>query len=83
LINLLAEAACVFSLCGQRKGTKRKATLRFGRYATALCFSPSLAQKINSLRSNKFLLNPMKAAMLGRIEGTKVKTQAPRTYDAV
>jgi hypothetical protein len=36
-----------------------------------------IGAKINSLRSNKFLLDPMKAAMLGCIEGTKVKTQNP------
>jgi hypothetical protein len=43
----------------------------------SLCDYPALlafiGAKINSLRSNKFLLNPMKAAMLGCIEGTKVK----------
>jgi len=32
-----------------------------------------IGAKINSLRSNKFLLNPMKTPMLGCIEGTKVK----------
>jgi hypothetical protein len=37
-----------------------------------------IGAKINSLRSNKFLLDPMKAAMLGCIEGTKVKTQNPK-----
>jgi hypothetical protein len=34
-----------------------------------------IGAKINSLRSNRFLLNPMKAAMLGCIEGTKVKVK--------
>jgi hypothetical protein len=29
----------------EKNGTKRKGTLRFGRYATTLRFSPSLAQK--------------------------------------
>jgi hypothetical protein len=39
-------------------------------YPALLAF---IGTKINSLRSNKFLLYPMKAAMLGCIEGTKVK----------
>jgi len=38
-----------------------------------------IGAKINSLRSNKFLLIPMKAAMLGCIEGTKVKGKNHRT----
>jgi hypothetical protein len=42
-----------------------------------------IGAKINSLRSNKFLLNPMKAAMLGCIEGTKVKTPDSIIYDVV
>jgi len=45
LFILRRKAACAFSLSGQRKGTKRKATLRFARFAGSLRFSPSLAQK--------------------------------------
>ncbi len=37
-----------------------------------------IGAKINSLRSDKFLLNSMKAAMLGCIEGAKVKVKNPR-----
>jgi hypothetical protein len=45
-------------------------------YPALLAF---IGAKINSLRSDKFFLNPMKTAMLGCIEGTKVKieTSAP------
>jgi len=41
-----------------------------------------IGAKINSLRSNKFLLNPMKPAMLGCTEGIKVKTSDSRICDA-
>jgi hypothetical protein len=54
----------------QRKGHPTIWSLR--DYPALLAF---IGAKINSLRSDKFLLNPMKAAMLGCIEGTKVKSK--------
>ncbi len=53
----------------QKKGHPAIGSLR--DYPALLAF---IGAKINSLRSNKFSLNPMKAAMLGCIEGTKVKS---------
>jgi len=55
----------------QKKGRPTIGSLR--DFPALLAF---IGAKINSLRSNKFLLNPMMAAMLGCIEGKKVKTQA-------
>jgi hypothetical protein len=77
----LAEAACSFSLLAQStQGYREKRNQKKGHptiwslrnYPALLVF---IGAKINSLRSNKFLLNPMKAAMLGCIEGTKVKNR--------
>jgi hypothetical protein len=64
-------AVSSFSLLVQRKPNQKKAhptiwSLR--DYPALLAF---IGAKINSLRSNKFLLNPMKTAMLGCIEGMK------------
>ena len=55
----------------QKKGHPTIWSLR--DYPALLAF---IGAKINSLRSNKFLLNPMKAAMLGCIEGAKVKSNS-------
>lgn len=56
--------------------TKRKGTLRSLRDSPVLL--AFIGTKINLLRSDKFLFTPMKVAMLGCIEGVKVKTRSPR-----
>jgi hypothetical protein len=90
----------------KRNGTKEKATLRFGRYATTLRFSLSLARTQtrcaqtgvhsahpcaspfgqSSIVRNGVpavsSLNPMKAAMLGCIEGRVSQKSNSKTADS-
>jgi hypothetical protein len=70
-----AEAARSFSLLAQRKQNQKKGHPTIGSLRDSPALLAFIGAKINSLRSNKFLLNPMKAAMLGCIEGMKVKTK--------
>jgi len=81
-IYFRAEAACSFSLLAQRKQNQKKRHPTIGSLRDFPALLAFIGAKINSLRSNKFLLHPMKAAMLGCIEGVKVNNQtipSPKT----